>query len=138
MIEIQLTMSERAIELLCLPGITTFYSCILPHASLPTKKKRKCYKEKKTVGSLACGSHVGRETSLMLSPNKKSEGSLMCGCSIYLEDQPCHLIDLGCGYGLSGETLTEQGHTWTGVDISSAMLSIFTFIFNSCLKTNLL
>lgn len=60
MIEIQLTMSERAVELLCLP-----------------------------------------------------------------EDQPCHIIDLGCGSGLSGETLTEQGHTWTGVDISSAMLSKF-------------
>jgi 18S rRNA (guanine1575-N7)-methyltransferase len=40
------------------------------------------------------------------------------------ENQPCHIIDLGCGSGLSGETLTEQGHTWTGVDISSAMLGI--------------
>lgn len=57
MIEIQLTMSERAVELLCLP-----------------------------------------------------------------EDQPCHILDLGCGSGLSGETLTEQGHIWTGVDISQAML----------------
>lgn len=59
MIEIQLTMSERAVELLCLP-----------------------------------------------------------------EDQPCHILDLGCGSGLSGETLSEQGHTWTGVDISSAMLNV--------------
>lgn len=68
MIEIQLTMAERAVELLCLP-----------------------------------------------------------------EDQPCHIIDLGCGSGLSGETLTEQGHTWTGIDISSAMLSIYCFLcsFNS-------
>jgi len=40
------------------------------------------------------------------------------------EGQPCHLLDLGCGSGLSGETLTEQGHTWTGVDISGAMLSV--------------
>nr|CAG4641114.1 EOG090X0BBW [Eulimnadia texana] len=59
MIDIQLTMSERAVELLCLP-----------------------------------------------------------------EDQPCHILDLGCGSGLSGETLTEQGHTWVGVDISPAMLGI--------------
>ncbi|EFX87764.1 hypothetical protein DAPPUDRAFT_221497 [Daphnia pulex] len=59
MMEIQLTMSERAVELLCLP-----------------------------------------------------------------ENQPCHLLDLGCGSGLSGETLTEQGHIWTGVDISSAMLGV--------------
>lgn len=60
MMEIQLVMSERAVELLCLP-----------------------------------------------------------------ENQPCHIIDLGCGSGLSGETLSEQGHVWTGVDISSAMLGIF-------------
>jgi 18S rRNA (guanine1575-N7)-methyltransferase len=59
MIEIQLTMSERAVELLCLP-----------------------------------------------------------------DDKPCHILDLGCGSGLSGETLSEQGHIWTGVDISSAMLRI--------------
>ena len=62
MIEIQLTMSERAVELLCLP-----------------------------------------------------------------DDKPCHILDLGCGSGLSGETLTEQGHIWTGVDISSAMLRILFF-----------
>lgn len=60
MIEIQLTMSERAVELLCLP-----------------------------------------------------------------ENQSCHIIDLGCGSGLSGETLTEQGHVWTGVDISAAMLGVY-------------
>lgn len=59
MIDIQLTMSERAVELLCLP-----------------------------------------------------------------EDQPCHILDLGCGSGLSGETLSEQGHIWTGVDISQAMLHV--------------
>ena len=27
-----------------------------------------------------------------------------------------------CGSGLSGECLTEQGHNWIGVDISSHML----------------
>nr|CAG4643426.1 EOG090X0BBW [Ilyocryptus agilis] len=59
MIDIQLSMSERAVELLCLP-----------------------------------------------------------------EDQPCNILDLGCGSGLSGETLTDQGHTWIGVDISSAMLNV--------------
>jgi 18S rRNA (guanine1575-N7)-methyltransferase len=64
MMEIQLTMSERAVELLCLP-----------------------------------------------------------------ENQPCHLLDLGCGSGLSGETLTEQGHIWTGVDISSAMLGIQQLVY---------
>ena len=40
------------------------------------------------------------------------------------EDQPCCLLDVGCGSGLSGELLTENGHFWIGVDISQSMLSI--------------
>ncbi|XP_059487765.1 probable 18S rRNA (guanine-N(7))-methyltransferase [Neocloeon triangulifer] len=59
MIEIQLTMSERAVELLALP-----------------------------------------------------------------EDEHLHLLDLGCGSGLSGSILEDQGHTWVGVDISKAMLDV--------------
>ncbi len=39
------------------------------------------------------------------------------------EDTQCHILDLGCGSGLSGSVLEEQGHTWVGLDISSAMLS---------------
>ena len=31
---------------------------------------------------------------------------------------PKMLLDLGCGSGLSGEALTEAGHTWVGFDIS--------------------
>jgi 18S rRNA (guanine1575-N7)-methyltransferase len=33
------------------------------------------------------------------------------------------LLDIGCGSGLSGEVLTKHGHTWIGMDISSAMLN---------------
>lgn len=40
------------------------------------------------------------------------------------EDVPCFILDVGCGSGLSGECLTEQGHTWIGVDISSSMLDV--------------
>jgi len=40
------------------------------------------------------------------------------------EDEPCYLLDIGCGSGLSGEVLTEQGHYWIGYDISKAMLDI--------------
>lgn len=29
---------------------------------------------------------------------------------------------LGCGSGLSGETLSENGHQWIGLDISKSML----------------
>lgn len=36
---------------------------------------------------------------------------------------PAYLLDVGCGSGLSGEELTEQGHYWVGVDISPDMLS---------------
>lgn len=29
----------------------------------------------------------------------------------------------GCGSGLSGETISENGHQWIGLDISASMLS---------------
>lgn len=41
-----------------------------------------------------------------------------------LPDTPCLVLDLGCGSGLSGDCLTEQGHVWVGCDISSAMLAV--------------
>lgn len=51
----------------------------------------------------------------------------MCERAIELlllpEDEPCFLLDIGCGSGLSGSVLEEQNHVWIGVDISSAMLS---------------
>ncbi|XP_043813816.1 18S rRNA (guanine-N(7))-methyltransferase RID2 isoform X2 [Manihot esculenta] len=37
---------------------------------------------------------------------------------------PRLLLDIGCGSGLSGETLTENGHQWIGLDISLSMLNI--------------
>uniref|UniRef100_A0A3P8U7S7 18S rRNA (guanine-N(7))-methyltransferase n=1 Tax=Amphiprion percula TaxID=161767 RepID=A0A3P8U7S7_AMPPE len=40
------------------------------------------------------------------------------------EGQPCYLLDVGCGSGLSGDYLSEEGHYWVGVDISSAMLDV--------------
>ncbi|XP_032882064.1 probable 18S rRNA (guanine-N(7))-methyltransferase [Amblyraja radiata] len=40
------------------------------------------------------------------------------------EDQPCFLLDVGCGSGLSGDYLSEEGHHWVGVDISPAMLDV--------------
>lgn len=51
----------------------------------------------------------------------------MCERAIELlllpEDKSCLLLDIGCGSGLSGSVLEDQGHVWIGVDISSAMLS---------------
>lgn len=37
---------------------------------------------------------------------------------------PRLLLDIGCGSGLSGETLSENGHQWIGLDISESMLNI--------------
>ncbi|PKA63940.1 hypothetical protein AXF42_Ash004950 [Apostasia shenzhenica] len=37
---------------------------------------------------------------------------------------PRLLLDIGCGSGLSGETLSENGHHWIGYDISQSMLNI--------------
>jgi 18S rRNA (guanine1575-N7)-methyltransferase len=36
---------------------------------------------------------------------------------------PHLLLDVGCGSGLSGEILTEEGHVWMGMDISTSMLA---------------
>eukprot|EP00118_Oscarella_pearsei_P007007 m.32976 g.32976 ORF g.32976 m.32976 type:complete len:279 (+) comp31738_c0_seq1:83-919(+) len=40
------------------------------------------------------------------------------------EGQPSFILDVGCGSGLSGEALTEEGHFWVGIDISSSMLNV--------------
>jgi len=52
----------------------------------------------------------------------------MCERAIELlllpEDKSCLLLDIGCGSGLSGSVLEDQGHVWIGVDISSAMLEV--------------
>ncbi|KAG5458063.1 MAG: methyltransferase activity protein [Olpidium bornovanus] len=34
----------------------------------------------------------------------------------------CFLLDVGCGSGLSGEVLEQEGHVWVGMDIAPAML----------------
>jgi hypothetical protein len=34
------------------------------------------------------------------------------------EDVPCFILDIGCGSGLSGEVLSDNGHYWTGMVIT--------------------
>jgi 18S rRNA (guanine1575-N7)-methyltransferase len=34
-----------------------------------------------------------------------------------------HILDIGCGSGLSGEILTQEGHMWVGMDISVSMIA---------------
>uniref|UniRef100_A0A8B9MBE4 18S rRNA (guanine-N(7))-methyltransferase n=1 Tax=Accipiter nisus TaxID=211598 RepID=A0A8B9MBE4_9AVES len=40
------------------------------------------------------------------------------------EDRPCLLLDVGCGSGLSGDYISNEGHYWIGMDISPAMLDV--------------
>ncbi|XP_037806418.1 probable 18S rRNA (guanine-N(7))-methyltransferase [Lucilia sericata] len=40
------------------------------------------------------------------------------------EDEPCLILDIGCGSGLSGSVLEDNDHIWVGIDISKAMLDI--------------
>jgi len=37
-------------------------------------------------------------------------------------DKPAFLLDIGCGSGLSGEILDQEGYVWAGVDIAPSML----------------
>ncbi|KAG2750645.1 S-adenosyl-L-methionine-dependent methyltransferase [Suillus brevipes Sb2] len=39
-------------------------------------------------------------------------------------DEPAFLLDIGCGSGLSGEILEEEGYIWAGVDIAPSMLEV--------------
>jgi len=41
-----------------------------------------------------------------------------------LNSEPRLLLDIGCGSGLSGDILTDEGHIWVGIDISPSMLKV--------------
>lgn len=41
--------------------------------------------------------------------------------------QPAFLLDIGCGSGLSGEILDDEGYIWAGVDIAPSMLGELCF-----------
>jgi 18S rRNA (guanine1575-N7)-methyltransferase len=37
---------------------------------------------------------------------------------------PQFLLDIGCGSGLSGEIIEEEGHVWVGCDVAPSMLEV--------------
>jgi 18S rRNA (guanine1575-N7)-methyltransferase len=39
-------------------------------------------------------------------------------------NSPKLILDIGCGSGLSGEIITENGHKWIGIDISQSMINV--------------
>lgn len=43
---------------------------------------------------------------------------------LHLTPGPKLALDIGCGSGLSGMMLTEEGHIWIGCDVSLEMLNI--------------
>ncbi len=43
-------------------------------------------------------------------------------------DEPAFLLDIGCGSGLSGEILDEEGYNWIGVDVAPSMLGKSAFL----------
>lgn len=65
----------------------------------------------------------------------------MCRRAIELlllpEDESCLLLDIGCGSGLSGSVLEDEGHTWIGIDISPAMLGKYYNEHNAKLNLHL-
>jgi len=55
----------------------------------------------------------------------QSEMATRCIELLEIPDEDSRLIlDIGCGSGLSGECLDEDGHTWVGMDISQSMLNV--------------
>lgn len=44
---------------------------------------------------------------------------ILCVCDVKVSGE---CLSLRCGSGLSGDYLSEEGHYWVGVDISTAML----------------
>ena len=40
------------------------------------------------------------------------------------QNEPAFLLDIGCGSGLSGEILDDEGYIWAGMDIAPSMLGM--------------
>ena len=52
-------------------------------------------------------------------------------------DQPGYLLDIGCGSGLSGQILDDEGYIWAGVDIAPSMLGETCDCYSYCSSANI-
>lgn len=43
---------------------------------------------------------------------------------LLLPQNPCLVLDVGCGSGLSGDKISSHEHHWIGIDISTSMLDV--------------
>lgn len=78
------------------------------------------------TGTSTCVVHSSRIQNIQASMTERCIELL--SLPTYPEDPsvaiPSMLLDIGCGSGLSGELLTEEGHQWVGVDIAPSMLEV--------------
>lgn len=51
------------------------------------------------------------------------------------DEEECLLLDIGCGSGLSGDVLSDNGHEWIGIDISLPMLRRLQLWYSSKMST---
>jgi 18S rRNA (guanine1575-N7)-methyltransferase len=58
-----------------------------------------------------------RAIELLCLPTSEQDGSKM-------------ILDIGCGSGLSGSVLEEDGHFWVGLDISKSMLGVLASLLS--------
>ena len=54
----------------------------------------------------------------------QSEMADRCIQLLEIQEEGALVLDIGCGSGLSGEILSEEGHYWFGMDISRAMMNV--------------
>jgi len=106
-IKIQRELTERAIELL----------------QLPTIKDSENEDEKSDSEGMDDYNSSESEVEPEMSDSAQS---IQNQADSQFQTDPKLVLDIGCGSGLSGEILSENGHYWIGCDISTAMLDVAT------------
>ena len=65
-----------------------------------------------------------RAIELLLLPTSTSSTTSDQQQQTQTSSKSCFILDVGCGSGLSGQVLEEQGHVWVGCDVSRDMLQV--------------